>query len=101
MLQIAFVKKRRSSFLVKPASCETLLRRTSISRLTPAFFNQVKKVSADFFVNPIVKSFIQPDSLLLNYQGAQQSHKQCAPLVCGRHPLTTVRGSEPNPALAN
>ena len=46
MLQIASVKYRRSSFFVKPASCETLFSRTSTSRFTPEFFSVVKKVSA-------------------------------------------------------
>lgn len=44
---------------VKPASCETFFSGTSISRLTPASLSRVKNLSADFFVKPIVKTFIQ------------------------------------------
>src|SRR5580704_7758140 len=40
MPQTAFVKYLRSSFLVNPASCETLFRRTSTNRLTPALFSR-------------------------------------------------------------
>src|SRR5581483_9288675 len=48
---------RKSSFFVNPASCEMLFRRISTSRLTPAAFSFVKKLSADLFVNPIVNIF--------------------------------------------
>src|SRR5947207_8000585 len=51
-------KNRRSSLLVKPASCETLLSRTSINRLTPDSRNRVKNSSAVFLVKPMVKSWI-------------------------------------------
>ena len=52
------VKYFRSSRLAKAANCETLFRRTSTKRPIPASFNLVKKISADFLVKPIVKSFI-------------------------------------------
>ena len=58
MPQISSVKYLRSSFFVKPASCEVLLRRTSTRRLTPASFSSVKNWRAVFFVKPIVKIFI-------------------------------------------
>jgi hypothetical protein len=43
-----------------PANWETLLRRTSTRHFTPALAILVKKVSADFFVKPMVKIFIYP-----------------------------------------
>src|SRR6266404_3338846 len=46
-LQIAFVKNFRSSFLAKPANCETLFSRTSISFFTLAFERREKKPSAN------------------------------------------------------
>src|ERR1700733_173145 len=57
MPQIALAKYRRSSFFEKPASCESFFNRTSTRRFTPAFFSNVKNVSADFLVKPIVKIF--------------------------------------------
>src|SRR5687767_1345427 len=75
MPQIAFVKYFRSSFFVKPASCETLLRRTSTSRFTPALSKCVKKVSADFLVKPIVKIFIRPRSWLVRQARVQGRYR--------------------------
>ena len=43
MLQIVFVKNRRSSFLVKPASCEMLFNRISIKRLDACVFQSSKE----------------------------------------------------------
>src|SRR5271157_22811 len=93
MSQIAFVKYRRSSLFVKPASCDTLFNRTSIKRLTPALLRRVKNVSADFLVKPIVKIFIRPLPSASYYPQARQPHKQCVPLVGGRRRPGTLRGN--------
>src|SRR5665213_955822 len=62
MPQMDLAKYLRSSLLVNPASCETLLSRTSTSLFTPVSLSRVKNVSADFFVKPMVKIFISPPS---------------------------------------
>jgi hypothetical protein len=48
----------RSGFLSKPASGETSLMRTSMTRLTPAAVSRSKNDCAVVFVKPMVKSFI-------------------------------------------
>ena len=55
---IAVVRARRSprSLYAKPASCDTLLRRISRSRFALDSCRREKNFSADFLVNPIVKS---------------------------------------------
>src|SRR6266478_1146994 len=87
ILQIAFVKYRRSSFFVNPASWETLLSRTSTSRWTLALFSRVKKVSADFLVNPIVKILMR---LRLSWRWTphRSGRRQFVPPVGGRHRLS-------------
>lgn len=47
-------KERQVVRFAKPASWETLLSRTSIRRLTPAFLSRSKNRSADVWVKPIV-----------------------------------------------
>src|SRR5436190_21269394 len=55
MSPIARRKYCKSARLVKPASCETLLSRTSTTRRTPASTRVVKNCRASFLVKPMVK----------------------------------------------
>jgi hypothetical protein len=50
-------KKARSLALAKPASCEVLCSRTSITLLTPASKSRLKNSSALVLVNPILETF--------------------------------------------
>src|SRR5262245_41980214 len=76
MWQMALVKNLRSSFFVKPASWETLLRRTSTSRRTPAVCSFVKNVSADFLVKPMVNIFIRRHPLPAHQVRIQEECKR-------------------------
>src|SRR3990172_1283231 len=58
ILAIVLRKYSRSSFFVNPANWDSLLRRISISRFTPACLSNSKKVRAFFLVKPIVKTVI-------------------------------------------
>src|SRR5471030_1484681 len=93
--QMVFVKYLRSSRLVNPASCETLFKRTSTRRRTPAFWSRVKNVSADFLVKPIVKIFIRRPSAARPVR-LPRSCKRCAiPKFCMRrisHPRESGTG---------
>ena len=87
-------------FFAKPASCETLLSRTSTKRLTPESFSFGKKVSADFLVKPIVKSFIRPNPSLSPFR-AQELHRQFVRPARGKHSPTILRGNETCHVRAN
>src|SRR5713101_2336442 len=98
---MALAKKRRSSFFVKPASWETLLRRTSMSLRISGFLNRAKNSSADFLVNPMVNIFIGPSdskrthdfALLHSVLRTRSSRLELySPLKTGRLCLS-VRGS--------
>src|ERR1700682_3261 len=116
MPQMAFKKYRRSSFLAKPASCDTLFNRTSTIRRIAGPLRRAKNSSADFFVNPMVNSFIAglcysslPETnrlalaargllLLLGWtRGAGLSAQCCEELVSGKG-IDHVGGFEPSPA---
>src|SRR6266576_6462212 len=99
MPQMAFVKYRRSSFFAKPASCETLFKRTSTTRFTPASFSSVKNFSADFFVKPMVKLFILRRSRLWDLPafGSRRARMQSDPPVAGRHLLSPLLRIETYP----
>src|ERR1700730_1032049 len=55
MPPILLRKYARSSAFAKPASCDVLWRRTSITLFTPDFSSRSKKPSAVVFVNPMVE----------------------------------------------
>src|SRR5262249_41918015 len=84
-LQMVFAKNLRSSFLAKPASCETLFSRTSMIFLTFAFDRREKKFSAVVLVKPMVKSFIPQ----LQWRCEAKDHRAFRPLapvrdsICG------------------
>src|SRR5688572_18069618 len=54
MSQISLRKNLRSSRFEKPASCETLLSRTSTMRFVPLFRSNPKNSAAVFLVKPMV-----------------------------------------------
>src|SRR5260370_41461980 len=96
MAEMGIVEYRRSGLLVNPGSCETLFKRTSTRRRTPAFWSRVKNVSADFLVNPMVKIFIGRPSGAVRPVRLRKSCKRCAiPGSCTR-PIAHLRESGTN-----
>ena len=93
MPAIARKKYFRSSFLEKPASCETLFSRMSITRWTPAAWSFVKNSSAVFFVKPMVKILIAPSikmsTPLPRFVRAIRRTRSARP--AGRRPLRSGR----------
>ncbi len=58
--QISRRKYCKSARFEKPANWDTLFRRTSTTRFTPATRIAEKNFSADFFVKPMVKILTRP-----------------------------------------
>src|SRR5690242_19645452 len=87
MSHISFAKKARSSFFANPASCETLLSRTSISRFAADRFNKSKNFRAFFFVKPMVEISTVMDIASLQFGFAPRgflrvSHSHALIAVC-------------------
>src|SRR5882724_9291392 len=95
MPQISRRKYLRSPFFANPANWETLLRRTSTKRCAPELRSFEKKASADFLVNPIVKTLMPMLPLANPHQHTQfaapgvRRHRQSIPLWSDRGPCQT------------
>src|SRR4051812_39155355 len=88
-------KNSRSSRFENPANCETLFRRTSMSRTRPGRRSLTKNSRADFLVKPMVKIFKSrppplkpsaiPDSLNIEYpQPASHTRERSVRPCCER-----------------